>query len=133
MDGKGEDARFDQPCGLALSTDGSVCMIADCNNHVLRRLLLKDSDLSVETLAGKPGEAGHADGFGDAVRFQNPSDLVLDADGAVIVVHMSLICVDMRAFALSILCVLCMCPMPVWTVPTSGQQVLRPCWLCARW
>lgn len=97
VDGKGEEARFNQPCGLALSDDGSVCMIADCNNHVLRRLVLKD--LCVETIAGKAGEVGHADGSGDVARFKNPSDLVVDAAGVVTVVRMC-----WRAFLLSMPC-----------------------------
>jgi DNA-binding beta-propeller fold protein YncE len=126
VDGKGEDTRFDQPCGLALSTDGSVCTIADCNNHVLRRLLLKD--LSVETLAGKPGEAGHADGFGDVVRFHNPSDLVLDADGAVIVVHMCwYACVCAQHLRVSCAC----CDAAVCLSLRQANKCFVPAW-CAQ-
>jgi hypothetical protein len=89
-DGVGEDARFNQPCGLSFNTENDGAdkwlIIADCNNHCIRKLSLKD--LSVITIAGKAGEAGHADGVGCDARFNNPSDVAVKGDGTVVVVRM---------------------------------------------
>ena len=84
-DGVGDSARFDQPCGISLSPDGSSCIIADCNNHCLRTLSLQD--LSVATIAGKAREAGFADGTCQEARFRNPSDLAVDDQGTIFLVR----------------------------------------------
>ena len=57
---------FNQPCGIAFSPDGAEghLIIADCNNHCIRKLSLKDN--SVVTIVGKGAEAGCVDGVGGA-------------------------------------------------------------------
>ena len=70
-DGPGGAARFDCPkVAVSLRSAANVVMIADCNNHVIRRLDLKTG--RVGTFAGRPGKCGHADGTLDQCRFDHP-------------------------------------------------------------
>ncbi len=78
-DGKGEQARFNRPRGLA-ATPGGVAYVADTLNHRIRKLW---PDGQVTTLAGSV--AGHANGAGSAARFQRPVDVAVDGWGNVIV------------------------------------------------
>lgn len=80
-DGIGSRARFDQPEGLAVGANG-ICYVADTKNQVIRKVA---PDGTVTTLAGKPGEAGYADGQGSAARFRTPTAVVMDPAGNVIV------------------------------------------------
>lgn len=47
-DGRGAEARFDTPCGVAVAMDGSL-LVADTGNHRIRRVAL---DGTVSTVAG---------------------------------------------------------------------------------
>ncbi|MBC8162766.1 MAG: hypothetical protein H7Z42_16265 [Roseiflexaceae bacterium] len=77
-DGVGAAARFAYPSGIATSADGSFALIADTDNHSIRRLDLTSG--AVTTLAGSPGRAGSADGIGTAARFNAPGALALSVD-----------------------------------------------------
>jgi sugar lactone lactonase YvrE len=91
-DGAGSEARFDTPCGVAVTNEGSL-LVADTGNRRIRRVELNGQ---VTTLAGN-GEAGGRDGallnssFNEpiavAVRDQH-SFFVADAGGSVRVVSM---------------------------------------------
>jgi len=80
-DGNGTDARFNTPYGIAVDGEGNV-LVADTNNHALRKVTLRCG--TVSTLAGN-GEAGYADGIGAAARFNHPMDIAVDAQGAIFV------------------------------------------------
>jgi sugar lactone lactonase YvrE len=78
-DGTAAQATFDNPTGLAISGDGST-YIADANNHRIRRY---HPDGRVSTVAG--GDKGFADGWGKAAQFNNPTGIVIDTDGSLVV------------------------------------------------
>jgi len=79
-DGRGADARFHTPSGLALDADGTL-YVADTGNHAIRRVA---PDGTVTTLAGT-GEAGFADGPAVQARFHAPTGVAVDATGRVFV------------------------------------------------
>lgn len=89
-DGVGAEVRFNQPCGIAFFHDDAEghLIIADFNNHCIRKLSLKDN--SVVTMVGKGEESGCVDGVGEEVRFKNPSDVAVDSAGTTLVVCLSI-------------------------------------------
>ncbi len=77
-DGAGNFAKFDTPCGIAVTQDGKI-LVADLNN---RRLRLVETDGTTLTLAGN-GAADLVDGsLNDAVLVQ-PTAVSIDKTGAV--------------------------------------------------
>lgn len=76
-DGKGLDARFAAPRGLAADRAGNL-YIADTPNHTIRKLTPGGV---VTTVAGKAGESGFTDGLVSAARFNNPRALAFDSAG----------------------------------------------------
>lgn len=79
-DGRGSDARFDNPTGLAVMEDGTL-YVADRNNH---RIRVVDPAGEVRTVAGD-GTGEFRDGPGPQARFNRPLDIVIGADGALVV------------------------------------------------
>ena len=77
-DGKGAQAKFLDPAGIAIFDDGAL-LIADGHNNVLRRLA---QDGTATTFAGKNGYGGTIDGKGDAARMQHPYGLIRAPDGS---------------------------------------------------
>jgi len=73
-DGTGAAALFSHPGGIAIARSGNL-YLADSSNCVIRRITPSGV---VTTLAGMPGENGHADGIGSAARFQYPGGLCVD-------------------------------------------------------
>ncbi len=81
-DGKGGEARFATPRGIAVDPRGNV-YVADEGNSNIRKIT---PDGVVSTLAGSMGQAaGSADGTGAAARFGAPRALTVDAAGNVFV------------------------------------------------
>jgi sugar lactone lactonase YvrE len=78
--GRGTDARFNNPTGLIVGADGIV-YVADRNNHRIRAV---NSTGEVTTIAGD-GTEGFQDGAGPAAKFNRPIDIVLTADGSLVV------------------------------------------------
>jgi len=76
QDGPAAQARFADPYGLALNTQG-LLYVADAGDN--NRIRVVQPDGSVSTLAGS--SEGFADGAGSAARFHTPSGLALDAAG----------------------------------------------------
>jgi hypothetical protein len=70
-DGRGAEARFDTPCGVAV--DGHGLLVADTGNHRLRRVTF---DGSVSTIAGT-GEAAERDGQAHEAAFNEPTAIVV--------------------------------------------------------
>jgi sugar lactone lactonase YvrE len=75
-DGTLGEARFNAPAGLAATADGSTWYVTDLVDHVVRRVDVAAG--KVDTLAGRAGEFGTADGPLDAARFDAPAALALD-------------------------------------------------------
>jgi DNA-binding beta-propeller fold protein YncE len=84
IDGVGAAARFSDPSGVALSADGALALVADTQNHTIRKVDLATGTTS--TLAGSPRNAGSANGAGSAARFFHPEGLALSADGTLALV-----------------------------------------------
>ncbi len=74
----GTSARFNNPAGIVLGTDGHL-YVADATNHAIRRVTTAGV---VTTYAGPTSAAsGTADGTGTAARFNTPVALAVDAAG----------------------------------------------------
>ena len=85
-DGRGGEATFDHPSGLAIDGAGNL-YIADTGNDTIRRMII--SSAVVSTLAGSPSLSGSADGMGTAARFNGPTGLALDDSGNLFVADSS--------------------------------------------
>lgn len=76
-DGTAQNARFNQPGGIAVDGAGNL-YVADTQNHTIRKV---SSSGVVSTLAGSAGQSGQNDGTADNARFNQPWGLVLDPAG----------------------------------------------------
>ncbi|MDQ2996524.1 MAG: hypothetical protein M3R61_05635, partial [Chloroflexota bacterium] len=83
-DGVGSAARFSDPSGVSLSADGTIALVADTQNHTVRKIVVATG--AVTTLAGNAGSPGGANGVGPAARFFHPEGLALSADGTIALV-----------------------------------------------
>jgi len=83
LDATGNQARFDEPVGIAVNAAGTV-FVVDTENNRIRRITPAGV---VTTYAGAgPGAGvGHADGEGPLATFRFPNFLALDRDGNLIV------------------------------------------------
>jgi len=79
-DGKGTEARFNRPAGLALSQDGTL-YVADYGNYVVRAV---SPDGEVKTFAGT-GTRGYADGPAAQAQFASPIALTFAPDDSLYV------------------------------------------------
>ena len=70
QDGAFDDARFNQPSGLALDEEGKRLFVADKNNNRIRVIYLEENN-RVETLAGN-GDNKNQDGLLDKASFSGP-------------------------------------------------------------
>lgn len=80
-DGDLKDARFNGPSQIYCDADGNM-YVADCYNHVIRRVTPENQ---VETVLGIPGTAGWVDGTSDVAKFNNPRGIGISKDGSVYV------------------------------------------------
>ena len=80
-DGPGSVARFRDPGGVAVDGAG-IIYVADANNNTIR--MISPTGV-VMTLAGSAGQAGSADGTGNAARFNGPEGVAVDGAGNVYV------------------------------------------------
>ncbi|MCJ7750057.1 MAG: hypothetical protein MUQ65_03025 [Armatimonadetes bacterium] len=88
-DGRGEDARFSSPAGLALLADGSI-LVADTGNHRLRRVspagevvTMAGSETPRDGLGREVG--GYRDGTARQAQLRFPVGLAVTRDGSVLV------------------------------------------------
>lgn len=76
-DGSGQQARFNQPGGIAIDLAGNL-YLADTQNHTIRKVSAAGV---VTTLAGSAGQAGQTDGIAGNARFNQPRGLARDPAG----------------------------------------------------
>lgn len=81
LDASATSARFQQPLGVAVGSDGAR-YVSDGQNHTIRKISAAGE---VTTLAGAAGVPGAADGSGGTARFRNPGAIAVAADGTVYV------------------------------------------------
>lgn len=79
VDGPALSASFNNPTGVAFS--GADVLVADYFNPLIRKI----SNGVVTTVGGRMPAVGSTDGVGAAARFNLPSSLAADADGAIYV------------------------------------------------
>jgi streptogramin lyase len=80
-DGRGGDARFHHPSGVAVDSTGNV-YVADTGNSTIRRITPSGV---ASTLAGVAGNRGSADGPASTARFGDPLGVAVDGTGNVYV------------------------------------------------
>jgi hypothetical protein len=80
-DGPGATATFNLSFGLAADLNGNV-FVADKDNGLIRKITPAGN---VTTIGGSAGQAGIADGTGDAAQFNNPEGITVDNQGNVYV------------------------------------------------
>ena len=80
-DGPGAAARFNQPWALTVDQQTNI-YVADSGNHTIRKIA---PDGTVTTLAGKPGVRGYANGTNGNAKFDTPSGVVMNTEGALYV------------------------------------------------
>jgi hypothetical protein len=79
VNGQGTNAQFNYPYGIALSPDDSYALVADCYNHLIRKITMATAD--VETFAGTSGSGGTLAGVGTNARFYRPAGVAISPDG----------------------------------------------------
>jgi streptogramin lyase len=84
-DGKGKNARFSSPVGIATDRAGNI-YVADTGNNTIRKVT---PDGTVTTIAGLAGERDEIDGIGGAARFSDPFSIATDGAGNIFVAEMS--------------------------------------------
>ena len=77
----GENAQLKGPHGIAVADDVGTLIMADCGNHVVRRIYANGE---VSTIAGS-GKAGFKEGVGAAAQFHSPAGVAVDVEGNIIV------------------------------------------------
>lgn len=83
LDGKAEEAWFAQSSGLAIDGDDNI-WVADSETSSLRRLVVGDSGVTVETAVGKGlFDFGFRDGGADDARLQHPLGVTVLPDNSV--------------------------------------------------
>ncbi len=76
-DGTNDNARFNQPFGVAVDGSGNV-YVADSMNNAIRKVTPAGA---VSTIAGLAGNYGYADGTNSAARFSYPFGITADNNG----------------------------------------------------
>ncbi len=76
-DGRGTNAQFDGPIGLAFDSHTNL-FVSDANNDTIRIIA---PDRSVTTFAGVANEDGAADGDLNSARFRSPAEMAFDPKG----------------------------------------------------
>jgi len=84
VDGMGTAARFYNPQGVAVDTNGNV-YVGDTVNNTIRKLAPVGTNWVVTTIAGTAGFAGAGDGTNNSARFNYPGGVVVDIAGNVYV------------------------------------------------
>jgi sugar lactone lactonase YvrE len=82
--GIGSTAQFSQPLGVALNAAGTLALVADTGNQLIRRIDVPSG--TVTTLAGRALTSGSADGYTATARFNLPVGIAIDAGGTVALV-----------------------------------------------
>ena len=78
-DGKGTEARFSRPIGLAIDRETWDVFVGDVGGHTIRKVTKAGE---VTTLAGKFKEKGFADEAGTSARFNQPCGIAVRQEGS---------------------------------------------------
>src|SRR3974377_1456841 len=91
-DGTNRAARFWDPCGVAVGTNGNLC-VAEYGNSTIRKVTPVGTNWVVTTVAGvggtdgngNPLHPGSADGTGAAAMFNRLGGMAMDSAGSLYV------------------------------------------------
>lgn len=83
-DGTNQDARFNEPWGLAVDPADNL-YVADAYNDTIRQITPEGTNWVVATIAGQPLASGTSDGSGLDAQFFLPSAVAVDTNGHVYV------------------------------------------------
>jgi sugar lactone lactonase YvrE len=81
LDGRGRDARFRFPGGLAFDHAEKRLIVSDSGNHAIRMVCMKGT---VTTIAGN-GQAGFLDDLCASALFSSPLHVVVDGKGKILI------------------------------------------------
>jgi hypothetical protein len=88
-DGTNENARFDDPQGIAIDSSGivsGIVYVADTINNAIRRIVPVGTNWVVTTIAGAGRDyPGANDGSNIVARFNHPYGIAVDASGSLFV------------------------------------------------
>jgi len=76
VNGKGTDAKFRHPCGIAFDATNNI-FITDCSNHCIRKITPHGF---VSTFVGNP-TAGYTNAIGTSAQFNCPEGIAFDKAG----------------------------------------------------
>ena len=83
VDESGLSANFNKAAGLTVDRAGNL-VVVDAGNHTIRKVTKEGYNaVVVSTVAGK-GQAGFINGGRENTRFKNPSNVVVCANGNII-------------------------------------------------
>jgi len=82
--GTNSAARFYLPSGVTFDTNGNV-YVADTGNNTIRKLTPAGTNWVASTIAGTALSSGRTDGTNNAARFNNPSGVLMDTAGNLVV------------------------------------------------
>jgi PKD repeat protein len=83
-DGTNGAARFDDPVGIAVDTNGNL-YVGENNGSTIRKITPLGTNWVVTTIAGQPENYNFADGTNGAALFNGPENLTVDAHGILYV------------------------------------------------
>jgi sugar lactone lactonase YvrE len=83
-DGTNSDALFNEPCSVAVDTNGNL-YVADLSNYTIRKIMPVGTNWVTSTIAGLAGAVGSADGTNSTARFEHPWGIAVDTNGNVYV------------------------------------------------
>jgi sugar lactone lactonase YvrE len=79
-DGTNSSARFSNPAGVAVDTNGNI-YVADWGNNTIREVSMVGTNWVVTTLAGLAGHPGYRNGPGSVAWFNQPNGVAVDSAG----------------------------------------------------
>lgn len=84
LDGTGDIAKFKNPKGIAVDSNGTVLFVSDTSNNCIRQIVigLTPALTTVSTIAGGT-IGGYSNGTGDVALFNSPIGLFLDGGGTL--------------------------------------------------
>lgn len=82
VDGTNGGAQFTAPIGVAVDNNSGNIYVLQ-NNYCIRQIVQQGTNVTVTTIAGKPGVYGYADAIGTNALFNTASQIATDSSGNI--------------------------------------------------